>query len=341
MTGAASMFSLPGIMAGALLAALTLYFLSGGADFGGGAWDLLSAGVRKTGQRKLITQALEPIWEANHVWLVLIIVGLWSGFPLAFARITTLLHVPLLMMLLGIVFRGAAFSFRTQGTLSGKAAELAARVFAISSAIVPVLLGIVVGAIASGHLPQQPHSAADFFTPWLGLFPLWIGFFTLVLSAYLSAVYLAVEAEGDPWLQDDFRLRALLAGAAGAIVAAGGYLTAARDAAVLWAGLIQRWWTWPPQIGAIVLGFLAFVLLWQRHFHLARACAIAQVALVIWGWGLAQFPYLVVAQLTVFDSGAVASTLRYLLVSLIGGALILFPSFGWLYWLFKGRRRWV
>lgn len=333
------MFSLPGIIAGALLAALTLYFLSGGADFGGGVWDLFSTGARKAQQRELITQALEPIWEANHVWLVLVIVGLWTGFPLAFADIATLLHVPLLMMLLGIVFRGAAFSFRTQGALSAKAAELAARVFAISSTVVPVLLGIVVGSIASGRLPQQPHSTADFFTPWLGLFPLWIGIFALVLAAYISAVYLTVEAHGDPGLQDDFRLRALLSGVVGAVVAVGGYLSAQRAAPVLWAGLIRHWWAWPAEIGAIVLGAMAFVMLWQRRFRLARACAIAQVALVIWGWGLAQFPYLVVAHLTVFDSGAITSTLRYLLASLIAGTLILFPSFGGLYWLFKGRRQ--
>ncbi|HLH76441.1 MAG TPA: cytochrome d ubiquinol oxidase subunit II [Candidatus Binataceae bacterium] len=338
MTSLAPMFSLPGMTAGALLTALTLYFLSGGADFGGGVWDLLSTGARKTAQRKLITQALEPIWEANHVWLVLIIVGLWTGFPLAFAHITTLLHVPLLIMLLGIVLRGTAFSFSTQGVLSARAAKLATHLFAISSTIVPALLGIVLGAVASGRLPQQPQRAADFFTPWLGLFPLWIGFFALALAAYLSAVYLTVEAEGDLALQNDFRLRALVAGAVGAVGAAGGYLSAKRDAPVLWTGLIRHWWSWPPQIAAILLGLLAFVMLWQRRFHFARACAIAQVALVIWGWGLAQFPYLVVAHLTVFDSGAVASTLRYLLVSLVVGALILFPSFGGLYWLFKGRR---
>jgi cytochrome d ubiquinol oxidase subunit II len=336
LAGYGSMFyTIQAIIAGSLLVALSIYLVSGGADFGGGIWGLLASGPRKEKQRDLIEQSIEPIWEANHVWLVLVVVLLFTGFPLAFANIMTFLHIPLLIVLLGIVLRGASFSFKSNRVLESKGSRFAARLFSISSLFTPFLLGTAIGTIASGRMPERARGAADFIYPWLGLFPLWIGGFTLVLVAYLSAVYLTVEAENNRELQQDFRLRAIIAALLSGIIAAGGYVVTDFDAPVIRLGLFHHWWSWPPQAGAIVLGLVALILLWVRRFRAARICAVAQLVCVVWGWGLAQFPYLVVPQINLFNAGASKSTLWVLLYSLIGGAVFLGPSFGFLYSVFN------
>jgi cytochrome d ubiquinol oxidase subunit II len=181
----------------AILVSLIAYALSGGADFGGGVWDLLASGPRAASQRRQIAHSMGPIWEANHIWLILAIVVLFTAFPAAFARITTVLHVPLLLMLLGIVARGAAFSFRAYGDPEGPSEEPWGKLFAAASLVTPVLLGVVLGAIASGKL-GPPSSAADFLTAWIGPLPFAVGLFALVLFAFLAAVYLAHDTRFAP-----------------------------------------------------------------------------------------------------------------------------------------------
>src|SRR5436853_3282711 len=146
------MFSLEVLLAGAMLVSLTFYVLMGGADYGGGVWDLLAWGPRTRQQRELIAQALGPVWEANHVWLILVIVILFTGFPPAFAAIATALHIPLTLMLIGIVLRGSAFTFRSYDRREDNVQRRWGRIFAIASLITPILLGLVVGAIASGEI---------------------------------------------------------------------------------------------------------------------------------------------------------------------------------------------
>src|SRR5439155_2863496 len=150
--------TLPDLLAGTIFLALNAYAVLGGADFGGGVWDLLAFGPRKERQRELIAEAIGPVWEANHVWLILAIVLLFTCFPPAFARLGTLLHIPLSLVLIGIVLRGSAFTFWRYGGSGGSHADLAQRrwgvVFAVASLITPLLLGTTAGAIASGGLPS-------------------------------------------------------------------------------------------------------------------------------------------------------------------------------------------
>src|SRR5215472_1089342 len=208
------MNSLPVLfVAGVLLISLTIYVLTGGADYGGGVWDLLATGPRKLQQRQFIEHAIGPIWEADHVWLILIVVILFTGFPAAFAAIMTALNVPITLMLVGIVLRGSAFSFRSYGSGDSHARREWGRIFAIASLITPALLGITIGAIASGGVSQAPHQLSDFVMPWLTPFCLSVGAFLVVMFAYLSATYAAYEVP-DPELRNDFRLRAI-AGAIG------------------------------------------------------------------------------------------------------------------------------
>src|SRR5579864_549383 len=138
------------------LVSLNAYVLLAGADFGGGVWDLLATGPRRAQQRALIAEAIGPIWEANHVWLILVIVVLFTGFPPAFAAIGTSLHIPVTLLLIGIVLRGSSFIFRAYGGEAAAQKRNWGRVFAASSLITPVWLGVIVGSLASGRAAFIP-----------------------------------------------------------------------------------------------------------------------------------------------------------------------------------------
>jgi cytochrome d ubiquinol oxidase subunit II len=338
------------LLAGVMMLALTFYALLGGADFGGGVWDMLASGPRAARQRALIADAIGPIWEANHVWLILVIVILFTAFPPAFAAIMTALHIPLTLMLIGIVLRGAAFTFRTYDTYSDDVQRRWGRVFAIASVVTPFTLGICVGAIASGRIViENGVVVGGFVQPWLAPFPLAVGGFALALFAFLAAVYLTVEAReaqrhgdknehSEAGLESDFRRRALLAAVAVGALALLVFLLSGEGAPRVRAGLSASPWAWPLQIatGAAAVG--AIWALWVWRFYLARALAAAQVTLILWGWGAAQYPYLVEPNITIQEAAAPPVTLRLLLIALGAGAVILFPSFYFLFKVFKGER---
>jgi cytochrome d ubiquinol oxidase subunit II len=322
------------LLGAAILVALVFYALLGGADFGGGIWDLLASGPRRNAQRALIERAIGPIWEANHVWLVLVVVVLFSGFPRAFAAISIALFAPLVLLLLGIVFRGAAFTFRTY---VGGADRVQARwglVFSASSALAPVVLGVAVGALASGRLAGAAGGAAPL--AWLGPFPLSIGLFAAALFAYLAAAYLAVEAEGE--LRDDFRVRAIGAGAAVFLCALVSGVLSAREAPIVFEGLTRRSWSLPFHAATGAAAVAAFALLLRGRVRAARAAAALQVALIVAGWGASQYPYLVVPELTLASASAPRGVQVALLWALAAGAVTLFPSLYMLFRVFKGER---
>src|SRR5438046_9396661 len=207
------------IIAGVMIAALIIYALLGGADYGGGLWDLFSSGKREMAQRALIAEAIAPVWEANHVWLILVLVVLFTAFPPAFAAISIALHIPLTLLLIGVVLRGTTFTFRAYDVRRDDVQRRWSLLFSIASIITPLLLGIVLGAIASGTI-RVAHGVvvSGFLKSWLAPFPFVVGFFALSLFAFLAAVYLTVEASQHE-LQEDFRMRALIAGFAVGILA--------------------------------------------------------------------------------------------------------------------------
>jgi cytochrome d ubiquinol oxidase subunit II len=184
------------IIAGVMVASLVLYALLGGADYGGGVWDLFAFGRRAREQRELIAHAIGPVWEANHVWLILVVVILFTAFPPAFAVIATALHIPITLLLIGIVLRGTAFTFRTYDVQRDEVQRRWSLIFSIASIITPILLGTILGAVASGDIRvENDVVTSGFLRPWLTPFPLAVGFFALALFAFLAAVYLTVEAE--------------------------------------------------------------------------------------------------------------------------------------------------
>jgi cytochrome d ubiquinol oxidase subunit II len=331
-----ALFTLPDVLAGLILVALNGYVLLAGADFGGGVWDLLASGPRRAAQRTVIAEAIGPIWEANHVWLILVIVLLFSCFPPAFAMLATTLHVPLTLMLIGIVLRGSAFTFRTHHGPDSAMPLRWGRVFAIASALTPVFLGVCLGALASGAVPQAGKTGfyTAFIAPWLTPFCFGVGVLALTLFAFLAGVYLTVEAR-EIALQEDFRRRAL--GAAVAVfVAAGCTLALALHSAPLVGhGLTATAWALPLQVATGVAAVSAICALWIRRYRVARAAAAAQVSLILWGWALAQYPYVVPPALTIGEAAAPALTLTLILWALAAGALVLFPSLAYLFRVFK------
>ncbi len=325
------------ILGGGIIVALTIYALTGGADFGAGVWDLLAAGPRATAQHDLIASAIGPIWEANNVWLVLVVVMLFTAFPPAFAAILTALFAPLVIMLVGIVLRGSAFAFRSHVAHTGPAERLLTRAFAIGSIVTPSMLGVTLGTLAAGRIQVQNGLVTSGFDTWLFPFAWAVGALALALFAYLAALYLAVEAKA-PALAGDFRLRALAAGLAADGLATLVLVLARLSDPPIAAAPLGKAWALPLLIvtGACALG--ALWALWVRRYVLARALGAGQVTLILWGWAAAQYPYLVPPTLTLTNAAASPATLRLLLITLLAGALLLFPSFYYLYRIFKGPR---
>jgi cytochrome d ubiquinol oxidase subunit II len=325
------------VIAGVLVVALIFYALLGGADYGGGVWDLFARGTRARAQRALIAEAIGPVWEANHVWLILVIVVLFTAFPPAFAAIATALHIPLALMLIGIVLRGTAFTFRKYDVQRDDVRHRWSLVFSIACVITPVLLGITLGAIASGRIRVRDGVVTSgFFEAWLAPFPFAVGLFALTLFAFLAAVYLTLETS-DRDLQEDFRRRALAAGVALGALALGVFLLAKNGAPAVYAGISRSFWALPLHVFTGACATSALTCLWFRRYGWARLCAAAQVTLILSGWALAQFPYLVQPDIAIASAAAPRLTLKLLLGALAAGAIVLFPSLYYLFWIFKGR----
>ena len=326
------------IVAGVMVASLVLYALLGGADYGGGVWDLFAFGPRARRQRALIADAISPVWEANHVWLILLVVVLFTAFPPAFATIATALNIPLTLMLIGIVLRGTAFTFRTYDVQRDDVQRRWSLIFSIASIITPILLGTILGAIASGTIRvENGVVTSGFVSSWLAPFPLSVGFFALALFAFLAAVYLTVEAP-ERELQEDFRWRALLSGMVVGLLALTVFILAKTGAPTVRAGISRTWWALGLHILTAIFATGAFVALWTRRYRSARFCAAAQVTMILLGWAFAQFPNVVEPDLTISSAAAPPLTLELLLGALVLGAIVLFPSYYYLFRIFKLNR---
>jgi cytochrome d ubiquinol oxidase subunit II len=315
-----------------LLAGIAAYAVFGGADFGAGFWDLV-AGRSEPGRRPraLIADAIGPVWEANHTWLIFDLVILWTAFPPAFAAIMTALFVPLCLVALGMVLRGAAFAFRPVATgLGGRRA--AGAVFATSSVLTPFLLGAIAGAIASGRVPPVGATvAADPWSTWLTPTSMLLGVMAVAVCAYLASVFLVSDARRrrDDRLVVYFRRRAIAAAVVAGALALGAIPILAIDAPILTDELTAR--GWPLIVASGLLGAAALVLLWRDAPRGTRACGVGAVVAVVAGWGVAQWPYVVPPWLTFGDAASPAGTLDALLVVFVLAALVIAPALALLF----------
>jgi cytochrome bd ubiquinol oxidase subunit II len=318
-----------------ILAGMAAYTVLAGADFGAGLWTLLTVSPRLTGGpdghrvRDQARHAMGPVWEANHVWLIFVLVVCWTAYPVAFGSITSTLAAPLLIAAIGIIFRGAAYALRGVAD-SSRAAE---NLLGFSSVLTPFALGTAVGAIAVGHVPVG-NAAGNQVTSWLSPAPVLVGALAVAFSGYLAAVYLAADSlrYGEPGLAALFRRRALVAGVlsgglalAGLLVMRGSGLNLTHGAALALVCVS----------GAAGLATLA--LCWASRFGLARLTAALAVAAVVVGWAAAQAPRFLPG-MTVAQAAAGGSTLAALVIAVCCGLAVLVPSLVLLFALFlRGR----
>lgn len=315
------------------VAAIAMYTIFGGADFGGGIWSLLASGPRKTEQRNVLERAIGPVWETNHVWLILLVVTLFVAFPTAYAAIFVALYVPLFIALLGIVARGAAFAFRHYGDRESSLSVVSLRFFSAASAVTPFMFGLVVGGVTGGHIAVDGSSVkSGAFTGWLEPFSLMCGLVGLLLCAFLAAAYMIPRTEGA--LRQDFRRRAIASS-----IALGLATTAAIPIAHWNAPEFSADLTRGSVAGAMgvtaALGLASLVSLCWGKGRGAPLLAAATATGVVIAWALAQNPHLVAPGLSLNAAAAPAITLKSFLISLPIGALILVPSLALLYTTFS------
>ncbi|HEX3735450.1 MAG TPA: cytochrome d ubiquinol oxidase subunit II [Solirubrobacterales bacterium] len=335
------------VAAAILWVGATFYALFGGADFGGGFWDLIAGDAEKGERpRALIQRSLTPVWEANHVWLIFILVVLWTAFPPAFSAVMTTLYVPIALAAVGIVLRGCGFAFRK--SIEGMGARRAAgATFALSSVLTPFFMGAVVGAIASGEVP--PAGNGDAFSTWLAPLSLLTGVMFVATGAYLSAVFLVGDARraGEADLERYFVRRALAAATVAGAAAAAGLVELHAEARYIFDRLTDQ--GLPLVILSALCGLALLALLLNRGptgrkgDHASRNRPIGQVFLrplaagavvaVIWGWGVAQFPYLLPTSLRVDQAAAPDPTLNVIFIVFAVAAVLVLPSLGLLYTL--------
>jgi cytochrome bd ubiquinol oxidase subunit II len=322
---------LAGACAALIVLGLTAYMVLGGADFGGGFWDLTAGGAERGARvRAMVQRSMGPVWEANHVWLIFVLVVFWTAFPVAFGSVFSTLYVPLFLAAAGIILRGTAFALRGQAATIGEARVLGGA-FALSSILTPFCLGAAVGAVASGRVPVG-NAIGPPLRSWLTPTSAVTGALAVLTGAYLAAVYLSHDAvrAGLPDLAAAFRARGLVAGLAAGTVAVGGIFVLRSDARDLFDGL-TRGAGLACVLASAAAGAGTLGLLWRRHLTAARVSAAAAVAAIALGWALAQQPLLLPPRLTVDGAAAGHATLVALLASIGVGLAVIGPALVLLY----------
>ncbi|WP_322936992.1 cytochrome d ubiquinol oxidase subunit II [Nocardioides bizhenqiangii] len=322
------MMSLEVAVAAAMFVGVVAYAVLGGADFGSGFFDLTAGSSRRGAEmRTLVDHSIGPVWEANHVWLIYVLVIWWTGFPESFAAAMTTLVLPLLLALLGIVLRGASFAFRKYSATLGQA-RLFGVIFATASILTPFFLGTVAGAIASGRVPAE--GVGDRWSSWLNPTSIFGGLIAVGTCAFLAGVFLAADAARSDKvrLAEDLRLRALVVGAVTGVVVLVALVPVSEDAPTLSEGLAGR--AAALVVVSALAGTATLWLLWERRYSLARWPAVVAVASVVSGWGVAQYPWLLVDEVRIVDAAGASATLQALLVAVGLAVVVVLPPLAYL-----------
>ena len=321
------------LSAAVLAVGLIMYALFGGADFGGGIWTALAFGPRRRDQREALFNAIGPVWETNHVWLIFIVVTLFTAFPRGFADLFVVLMAPLVLALVGINFRGAAFAFRHFGRETGRDLPLSVQVFEIASVVTPFALGMAVSATAAGRMTLSNGDPVTGMAFWVNPFTLVGGVIGMAICAYLAPIYMAARLKGE--LQEDFRKASIMAG-----LALGFFTTLAIPVAVYQAPefakrLLNSWPTICVAV-AVVSGVVTQLFLWRRSYKAAQISGASTIVFTLAGFAAALYPDLLIGELTLSAAAAPRPTLIAFLTVLPIGSVILVPSLIYLYWTFRG-----
>lgn len=309
-----------------LIIALSAYAVLGGADFGAGFWDLTAGGAERGARlRGMINSSMGPVWEANHVWLIVVLVIMWTAFPHAFGPLMETLYVPLFLAAVGIILRGAAFALRGEAATISEARILGAT-FALSSLLTPFFLGCAIGAVASGQVPVGGDPGEP-ISSWTGPTSILIGVLAVATSAYVAAIFLAADSAraqmGD--LTSAFRRRALGAAVVTGALAIGGLAVIESDAPDLYDGLTSGAGLAMVALSAVI-GVITIGLVWTERFEIARYTAGLAVGTVLAGWALAQRPDFLPGELSFRDAAAGDSTLIATLIALALALAVIIPS---------------
>lgn len=315
---------------------LYFYVLLGGADFGAGIIELV------TGKKsiKTISKAIAPIWEANHIWIILAVVILFNGFPKVYTSVSTYLHIPLLLALIGIIFRGTSFTFRYYDIPEKKTTEYYSKFFRISSIITPLFFGIVLGAIISGKIPAHPNGSffEIYMAPWFNIFSFTTGVFVTMLFGWLASVFLIGETTADKSQEDYSRIARIffiILIFSGVLV----FITAEFSGI----HLLNQFWKSYISLGCLVVATLLIPFMWksikEKKVVLIRIIAGILTLCILLGWFGIQLPVMVFIangnNLTIWNSVAPTATIKYLVYALVVGVLIIFPAIAYLYRVFK------
>ncbi|QDK44506.1 cytochrome d ubiquinol oxidase subunit II [Bdellovibrio sp. ZAP7] len=322
-----------------MAASILLYVVLGGADYGAGILELIPLPQLQIKQRAVVNDAMGPVWEANHMWLILIVVILFMGFPTVFTMVMVHLHIPMVALLVGIVARGTAFTFRHYDAIhDAKSQRVYSLIFSLSSLWTTFWLGILAGSLWQGRLDPQATNFTDaYVAPWSGLVPIAMGCFTVCICAFLAAVYLVGETK-DSELKKYFWKRGFVLNIA--VILSGGCVFAA--AYFEQSAFLKAFLQHPLSIACVVLATLLFLLLWQllkrNQPFLVRLTAAAQVSLIILGWFFAIAPAALITTqgpLSFYEAVAPEATLRQLTYALCIGSALIFPSLFYLMKVFK------
>jgi cytochrome d ubiquinol oxidase subunit II len=319
---------LPELAAILVAIGLAAYVVLGGADFGTGIWDLTAGSDMAVRER--IKRSMAPVWEANHVWLIFILVVLWTAFPTAFGSITSTLAIPLFVAAVGIILRGAAFALRGEASSMVEQRSLGA-VFALSSLLVPFFLGVAVGGVAGERVPEG-NSAGDAVTSWLNGLSLLVGALGVATGAHIAAVFLGADSRraGEEELVDKFRIRALISGGVAGALALAGLIVVRSEVPDLWDGLTSGLGLVFVLVSALA-GLATLWLEWTGRLEAARWIVSVAVGAIVAAWVAAQSPYILPPDLTVDEAAGSDATLTALLVAVVIGLFILVPSLTWLF----------
>ncbi len=319
-----------------LTISLLLYVILGGADFGAGILELFTRGKAS----QIVSKAIAPVWEANHVWLILVIVILFVGFPPVYSTVLTALHIPILLALIGIIFRGSAFTFRHYDIEEEKPKAVYSLIFRYSSLFTTLFLGVSLGGIILGEISTDFTNGfyAIYIHPWFNLFSFSLGLFLIILFAFLANIYTLGEIKDEKEVERFARLAKYMIAA---LVVAGGVVFAAAE--INGHPLFNEFLSSPVSIGSVVLATLALPVLWKNlkrnRQNLLRLVAGFQTTMIVAGWFAIQFPILVnikdAPDITLQSAAAPEQVQFYMLIALVVGVLIIFPYIGYLYKVFK------
>ncbi len=320
-----------------VLAGVAIYTVLAGADFGAGIWQLLSGpGERGERIREHAHESMGPVWEANHVWLIFVLTVTWTAYPVFFGSVASTLSVVLFIAGLGIILRGASYALRS-GAANGRETLLVDGAFSIASLVTPFALGCAAGAIAAERVPVG-NAVGEPFSSWLSPVPLMIGALAVCFSVYMAAIFLAADAvrTGEPEIADSFRVRALVAGGVAGAVAIAALVVVHADAHSLYTELVHGG-ALATMIVSVVAGLITLGLVWTRRFEPARVTGALAVAAVIAAWALARNPVLLPG-LTIDQAAASHDTLVTIVVAVLAGGVLLFPSLALLFTItFRGQ----